>query len=231
MGQGGYTCHRFAEAIGEPVSIALRNPIPLEVDLDVVRHDDRWRLVDPADPERVIMEATRWHGDYAATTPVSVDQASAAREAFPMTAEDHPAPHCLSCGLGERSLRVHAGPLGDGRWATPVRIPEWSLVDGQVDYSLLWMAMDCSCGWYISNSSTERRQAVTVQFAVDTFAPIEPETDYALVSWHGDYEPGWDGRKRGAAAALFDGAGKRVASSRSFWVATDTTDTTKEKYR
>ncbi len=219
MGQGGHTCHEFVQAIGEPVTVALRSPIPLETDLDIVHRDEHWHLVDPSDPGTVILEATRWAPDYAATKPVSIDQAAAAREGFPMTAENHPAPHCLSCGLGERSLRVHAGPLADGRWATPLRLPEWSLVDGHVDMSLLWMAVDCSCGWYISQSQPAQARAVTVQFAVDVVAPIEPETDYALVSWHGDYSPDWDGRKRGAAAAVFDAAGNVVASSRSFWVA------------
>ena len=219
MGQGGYTCHQFVEAIGEPVTVALRSPIPLETDLDVVHTDGLWHLVDPADPATVILEATRWEPNYATTEPVSIDAAGEARENFLMAPEDHPAPHCLSCGTGDRSLRVHAGPLGDGRFATPLRIPEWSLIDGNVDVSLLWMAVDCSCGWYISNSSAAQARAVTVQFAVDVIAPIEPEKDYALVAWHGDYAPGWDGRKRGAAAVVFDDAGNLIARSRSFWVA------------
>lgn len=219
MGQGGFTCQQFAEAIGEPVTVALRSRIPLETDLDVVRHEDRWHLVNPSEPDTVILEATRWDADCASGDTVTIDDAAAARDAFPLTADAHPAPHCLSCGLQDRSLRVHAGPLGDGRWATPFRIPEWSLVDGAVDPSLLWMAMDCSCGWYISHSGPNRRQAVTVQFAVDVHEPIAPETDYALVAWNGDYDAGWDGRKRGAAAALFDSSGTQVASSRSFWVA------------
>ncbi len=219
MGQGGYTSQRFAEAIGEPVTVALRNPIPLEVDLDVVYHDDRWRLVNPSDPATVILEATRWEPSFAKTTAVSVDDAAAARKGFPLSVDDHPAPHCLSCGFGDRSLRVHAGPLGDGRWATPFRAPAWSAPDGAVDISLLWMAMDCSCGWYISHSSPDKRRSVTVQFAVQADTPIEPETDYALVAWNGDYAAGWDGRKRGAAAALFDADGACVAQSRSFWVA------------
>lgn len=219
MGQGGFTCQRFAEAIGEPVTVALRSRIPLETDLDVVRSDDRWHLIDPAEPTTIILEATRWNASYTSCDAVSIDDAGAAREAFPLAADAHPAPHCLSCGVHDRSLNVHAGPLGDGRWASPLRLPEWSLIDGEVDLSLVWMAMDCSCGWYISQSGADRRKAVTVQFAVDIHEPIAPETDYSLVAWNGDYDAGWDGRKRGAAAALFDAAGKQVASSRSFWVA------------
>ena len=43
MGQGGYGCFRFQEAIGEPVTVALRSPLPLEIDLVVTAPDDeRW---------------------------------------------------------------------------------------------------------------------------------------------------------------------------------------------
>lgn len=218
-GQGGYTSQRFAEAIGESVTVALRNPIPLETDLDIVYHEDSWRLVDPSDPATVILEATRWEPSFASTSPVTIDDAAAARQGFPLSIDDHPAPHCLSCGFGEHSLRVHAGSLGDGRWATPFRAPARSAPDGVFDMSLLWMAMDCSSAWYISHSSPDERQSVTVQFAVQAHRPIETETDYALVAWNGDYPPEWDGRKRGAAAALFDADGACVAQSRSFWVA------------
>lgn len=220
MGQGGFGCHQFHQAIGESVTTALRSPLPLETDLTVIEQEPgRWTLIDPAAPDVTILEATRWEPDYPETTPVTIDQADAARAAFPLTDADHPAPHCLSCGTGERSLRVHAGPLGDGRWASPFRLPEWSLIDGQVDESLVWMAIDCACGWFTSPTiEPGAGRGVTVQFAVEILEPIQPETDYAIVAWHGDHAPGWQGRKRGAAAALFDADGACVARSRSFWV-------------
>ena len=220
MGQGGYGCFRFQEAIGEPVTVALRSPLPLDTDLVVDQPDEgRWTLVDPAAPETVILEATRWEANYATTTPVSIDEAASAREAFPLTADNHPAPHCYSCGIGPDSLRVHAGPLGDGRWATPFRVPADRTIDGALDMSLAWMAVDCACGWFTAHSGDQNGgRGVTVQFAVDIVGTIEADTDYSLVAWHGDYAPDWEGRKRGAAAAMFDADGAVVAQSRSFWV-------------
>jgi hypothetical protein len=219
MGQGGYGCFRFQEAIGEPVTIALRSPLPLDADLVVSQPDeDRWTLVAAARPETVILEATRWDAHFVTTEPVSVEQAAHARAAFPLSDDEHPAPHCCSCGIGPDSLQVHAGPLGDGRWATPFRIPEHRLVDGAIDESLIWMAIDCACGWFTGHSGERPGSGVTVQFAVDVLAPVQPDTDYALVAWHGDYAPDWEGRKRGAAAMLFDEHGNAVAQSRSFWV-------------
>ena len=49
-GQGGWTAHRLATAIGEPVTVAIRRPIPLDIDMTVIAVDDGWHLVDPAQP-------------------------------------------------------------------------------------------------------------------------------------------------------------------------------------
>lgn len=187
---------------------------------------DGWTLIDPEAPEIPILEAARWAPAFPATAPVSVAEAEEARSAAGVDIANHPAPHCLSCGLGERSLRVHAGPVGDGRWATPFRIPDWASAErtdarsgygSSLDESFLWMALDCSCGWYISNSG-EERNAVTVQFAVEVHEPLRAETDYVIVAWSGDHPPEWDGRKRHAAATLFGNDGRVVAQSTSLWV-------------
>ncbi|MEM7095513.1 MAG: hypothetical protein AAF567_21100 [Actinomycetota bacterium] len=217
MGQGGYGCWLLAQQIDQPVTTALRSKLPLETELRVDQVvDDRWQLVDPTDDDRVLLEAASWAPDCPETAPVSVDEAEAARRLARIDLADHPAPHCVSCGLDEGSLRVHAGPLGDGRWATPLRLPVTA--DGGVDDSLLWMAVDCACGWYTSGTGDQGGRGVTVQFAVEQVAPIEPEVDYVLVAWNGDFVPDWDGRKRGAAAALFTADGSVVARSRSFWL-------------
>ena len=217
MGQGGWTCWEFERAIGEPVTISLRRAIPLDVDLHVVGTvDDGWALVDPASPDEAIMEARRWDPTFPTTDPITIAEAESAKNLHAV--HEHPAPHCLSCGVGERTLGVHAGPLPDGRWATPLRFPEWSLVDGEVDEGLVWMAIDCASGWYTSDSGSNPGRGLTVQFAVQIDGPLDPNGDYALVAWHGDHLPDWDGRKRGAAAALFDRDGVCVARSASYWV-------------
>lgn len=238
MGQGGYSCHLLQDSVrrlGGPASIttALRRPIPLDTDLVVrpatVRGGGQgWILAVPDELDQPILEASAWTPDVASTEPVTIEAAEAARARHAMDAADHPAPHCLSCGLGPESLRVHAGPLdeGDGpleegagvaRYATPLRIP----VDpstGEADESLVWMAIDCACGWFTSRSGASPGSGVTVQYAVEIVAPLEPETDYVLVAWHGDGPADWDGRKRTSAAVVFDAAGAVMARSRSLWV-------------
>jgi hypothetical protein len=61
---------------------------------------------------------------------------------------------------------------------------------------------------------------MTAQFAAEVNVPVEPGSTYALVAWSGAHDPEWDGRKRWAASAAFDAAGRCVARSTSFWVST-----------
>ena len=112
MGQGGFTCHQFVEAIGEPVTVALRSPIPLETGLDVVHLDDCWHLVDPSDPGTVILEATRWDVDYPSTNAVTIEEAAVAREAF-RTASAGALPRGMSSTVSAwPSMRTYAFPQG-----------------------------------------------------------------------------------------------------------------------
>jgi len=217
-GQGGWTAHRLAKAIDAPVTVAIKRPIPLEVDLAVATVDDGWHLVDPGEPDQPVLVATPWTPDYADTDPVSLADAADARTRFPLH-DDHPVPVCFSCGANADSMQVHSGPLKDGRWATDWTVPEWAIdADGPVDEGALWAAIDCAQAWYAGNAGG-RRHAVTVQLAVEVIAPLEAGARYSLVAWNGTYPEPWDGRKRGAGGAVFANDGSCVARSSSFWIA------------
>ena len=231
QGQGGWTAHRLATTIGQPATVAIRAPIPLDTDMSIQHGADAhtWQLTDP--DGGTILEATRWEPDYPDTAPVSVADAARARERFMFDEAIHPVPVCFSCGLEPDSMRVHAGPLGDGRFATDWTVPAWashsdnpdrsSSPDRSVDEGCLWAALDCTAALFVSCDGGIRR-SVTAQLAVDVIHPLLPGATYALVAWAGDWpHPGWDGRKRAAASAAFDEDGRCVARSRSFWIALD----------
>lgn len=216
-GQGGWSAHRLARSIDEPVTVAIKRPIPLETELAVVPVADDWHLLNPDEPEEPILIATPWDPDFATTTAVPLADAAEARTRFP-SHDDHPVPFCFSCGTSSDSMHVQSGSLGDGRWSSDWTVPAWAAGnDGVVDEGVLWAAIDCAQAWYVSNEG-KRRPSVTVQLAVDVLAPLEPGATYALVSWHGTYSPEWDGRKRGAGGAVFTGDGTCVARSSSFWI-------------
>ena len=221
-GQGGWTAHRFTAGIDMPVTTAMRAPVPLETDLSIVQVDGEWRLIDPTASDPVtIMVARPWDPDFADTEPVAVHDAVAARTRFSELVADHPVPYCFSCGTQHDSMNVHAGPLGDGRFATDWSPPPWAVSDsGIVDVGTLWAAIDCAAAWYAAYSR-EPKSPVTAQFAVEVIGPIEPDVTYSLVSWSGNHPDEWDGRKRHAASAAFSPDGTCVARSVSLWIAID----------
>jgi len=97
-------------------------------------------------------------------------------------------------------------------------VPDWAVGDdGHVDSGGLWAALDCCAAWWVG-WSREPRTALTVQYAVEELAPLEPGATYALVGWAGDNTTEWDGRKRHGASAAFDTHGNCVARSTSIWV-------------
>lgn len=217
-GQGGWTAHRFATAIAEPVTVAIKRPIPLEVDLATVQVENAWHLVDPSEPRQPVLVATKLDSDFASTDSVSLADAAEARTRFPSHG-DHPVPVCFSCGSNSDSMQVHSGPLADDRWATDWTVPDWAVNEvGVVDEGVLWAAIDCAQAWYVGNAGG-RRPSVTVQLAVEVIAPLEAGASYSLVAWKGTYPSDWDGRKRGAGGAVFADDGTCVARSNSFWIA------------
>lgn len=219
-GQGGWTTARLVDIIGQPATVGIRAPIPLDTDLQVIESTEVWQLVDPTtEPPTIIMEAARWEPDFASTEAITVNQAKEARSRFPATAEDHPVPHCFSCGIQHDSMNVHAGPLGDGRWASDWTAPDWAIgKDGSVDGAVLWAALDCTAAWFVGYEGGSR-PAFTVQYAVEVSQAVKPGETYALVAWG---QQGWDGRKRWGASAAFTSNGICIARSRSFWVAAET---------
>jgi hypothetical protein len=231
-GQGGWTAHRFIERVAErtdePLTVAIAATIPLDTDLHVIESDDltdetrQWELVAP--DGTAIMIASTWEPAFSDTSPVTIEEARAARHRFLETVDEHPVPSCFSCGQLPDSMGVHAGPLdpslGD-RFATDWTVPDWAVRDdGNVDPGVLWAAIDCCAAWWVGWSRS-RRVALTVQYAVEQRHPLEPGATYALVGWSGDHDPEWDGRKRHAASAAFDADGRCVARSASFWVSID----------
>lgn len=217
-GQGGFSAHRFAAALGEPVAIDLRAPIPLEAPLAVVSTAEGWEL---RHGEATIMRAApRPAGGLPETEPVAIAEAAAAMAGFPGTGAEHEAAGCFSCGLGERTMQVWPGLLADGtgrtatRWTPPVWVDDG---DGRVSDAMAWTALDCVQGFFVNFGAGPRRNSVTVRFEAEVYRPVTVGVDYAIVGFDGRGQ-GWDGRKRMAAANIFDAEGRLVASAASLWV-------------
>ncbi len=223
IGQGGWTSARFEAIVGSPVTISLRSPIPLEVDLVVVSIDESvWQLgIEESGEWRVIMEGRPAPRQFATTPPVSIESATQARSRFRGYESEHPAPLCFSCGIHPESMCVHNGPLldGTGRYATDWTPPAWvGDANAVVEAPTIWAVLDCSSGFYIGQDD-DRPAGVTVQYEVEVLGDVHAERPHVVVAWNGVHPDHWDGRKRGAGSCIFDAAGTLLAQSSSFWVA------------
>ena len=128
---GGVTAGRLAAYVGAAaVEVTLRRPPPLDVDLRVDAAGGSARLLDG---DVLVAEAVPSAVEVDAGPPVGLDQAAAT--VFPGR-DRHPFPTCYVCGTARADgLRVHPGPLGDGRvagvWtpATEDPVPVWAALD------------------------------------------------------------------------------------------------------
>jgi hypothetical protein len=213
---GGYTCGLVAGLLGaDVVEVSLRAPPPLERELAVTRTDERLEL---RHGDELVAEAAGGELALDAPEPISPDEARAVSEAgLEVWAAHHPFPTCVVCGP-ERSpgdgLRVFPGPLGDGRFAAEWT-PDESLGDGngRVRAECVWAGLDCPTSAPVANFS-ERPPVVLARLTARIEHPVATGESHAIVSW----PLATDGRKRHAAAALFDADGRMLAAAGALWI-------------
>ena len=217
-GNGGYSCGVLAGLVDAPaVEVTLRAPPPLERDLGIQERDGATVALDG---ETVIAEARPTELALEAPEPVSMSEAieADARSSY-RDAEGHWFDTCFVCGPSRTEgdgLRMFPGALPDGlRYATRLR-PDASLAgaDGVVRPEVVWAALDCPTSAPIADWDDRRPPSVLARLAVRIDSPLYAGREYVAVSW----PLGEDGRKRSAAAALFDPAGRALAVSRALWI-------------
>jgi hypothetical protein len=213
---GGYTCGLLAGLLGAEVAeVSLRAPPPLERPLTVIREGERVELLDAGE---LVAEAAPAELSVGAPDGVSPDEARAASEAGqePWTAH-HPFPTCVVCGPARDpgdGMRVFPGALGDGRFAA-VWTPDESLGDGEgrVRAECVWAALDCPTSAPVANFALGPA-VVLARLSARVEQPVTVGEPHAIVSW----PLALDGRKRHAAAALFDSRGRVLCASQALWI-------------
>jgi hypothetical protein len=213
---GGYTCGVVAGLLGAEVAeVSLRAPPPLECPLAVARTDER---VEVRDGDELVAEAAFAELQLDAPDPLPPQEARAVSEAGRESwAAHHPFPTCVVCGPERDAgdgLRVFPGPLGDGRFAA-VWTPDDSVGDGagHVRPECVWAGLDCPTSAPVANFA-EGAPVVLARLTARIDHPVAIGEPHAIVSW----PLGVDGRKRHAAAALFDADGRMLAESRALWI-------------
>jgi hypothetical protein len=213
---GGYTCGLVAGLVGgEDVTVSLRRPPPLGKPLRVLRDGDQVELRDgearvaEGGPAELLLDVPE------AISPEEAATASAAGRHH--WCDHHPFPTCFTCGpqreLGD-GLRLFPGPLGEGMFAADWR-PDESLDDGSghVRPEYVWAALDCPTSAPVANFATGPAM-VLARLTARLAGMVRVGEDHAILAW----PLAASGRKRTAACALFDSAGRLLCASQALWI-------------
>jgi hypothetical protein len=217
-GNGGYTCGRLAQRVAaEEVEVTLRSPPPLERPLALGVEGDRVEL---RDGEQLVAEARPAELRLEVPEPVPVEELERAEAGgHEHWTANHPFPTCFVCGP-ERApgdgLRIFPLelPSGDGRFGARWR-PHESLAaaDGSVRPEYVWAALDCPTSAPVANFDTGPPM-VLARMTARLGCSVRPGEQHSILSW----PLARDGRKREAAAALYDSDGRMLCLSKALWI-------------
>ncbi|HET7855054.1 MAG TPA: hypothetical protein VFL41_01210 [Gaiellaceae bacterium] len=201
---GGYTCGLVAGFLGGRAEVTLRRPPPLGRPLVVEREGGR---VVVRDGEAVVAEAVPAEVELDIPEPPSYEDAVRASARYPGL-EEHAFPTCFVCGPERErgdGLRIFAGPLEDGRFASP-----WAPTE--VGEPIVWAALDCPGA--IAVGFPDRGETLLGRLAVRIDELPEVGEQCVVVAW----PLGEDGRKLYAGTALYGEGGRRLARARATWI-------------
>ena len=201
---GGYACGRLAAFLdAEEIEVTLRLPPPLDRPLAVEREDGRAVLLDG---DALVAEARAAPVEVEPPTPVSVDDAAAARvrhvrDWSPDFGE------CYVCGVRDDGLEVRVGPVA-GR--EPLHAAPVALLEAGSEF--VWAVVDCPGAYAVGAEG--RGDIVLGRMTARVDRVPEAGEDLVVTAW----PLGEDGRKLYAGTALFTPGGELLALARQTWI-------------
>lgn len=215
MGNGGYAAGLFARGVGQPVTVRLLQPIPLDTELSIhTRDEGSWSL----EHDGVAFASARTAQPGPALALPTPPSPSAAADCAARYVRDHKSPYarCFVCGAEREprdGLAIFAGAVeGSDLVAAPwTPAEEWADDHGRVRSELIWAALDCP-GYFAAFA--DRRPALLGELSVREQLPVLAGEEYIVVGWPLERS----GRKRRAATALFDRAGALHAVGEAIWI-------------
>lgn len=215
-GNGGYVAGLIAaemrkSGVNGPVEVSLRAPPPLETPLDLHFAEGACEC---RHGKSVVVTAKHADALPGVPAPPSFEIAGKGRDHFPPV-EDHAFPGCFVCGPArtQDGLCIFTGrPHGfDG--VTDVWTPDADYADeaGLVREEVLWAALDCPGAFAVG---FRERPMVLGRIKGQVARRPEAGTPLIVAAWH-LYD---DGRKHGAASALFTPDGELLAQTEQLWI-------------
>lgn len=231
-GNGGYVAGVVGTALsavapaGTVPQVTLRQPPPLEVDLELLVDGQQAQLLrldgsgagQGQGAELMTVGAVPVPADQladAAVDPVSPEVARAAESSYPGF-DTHPFPGCFVCGpANPGGLQLRPGVVPGDRTACTWQ-PAADLVgaDGLVDPVFLWAALDCPGAWTFSMASRP-----SVLGRLTACVDARPPAGEECVVMGGFLAE--DGRKTHTATTVYDADGRVLARARQTWLTVD----------
>jgi hypothetical protein len=233
-GNGGWTAGSLAATLPHPadrcrswptITVALRQPPPLDVELPVADEDGTHVASYGGRP---VAQARLADRDPEPVEPVGADEARAAEASYPGL-RSHPFPTCFACGTEREEgdgLRIFPGevtPQGEAVRAAATWTPHPSLAEDWHEYRddvrhaslpVTWAALDCVGAW--AGDMSDRAMVLgTMTARIDTL-PVIGEEHVVVGAARGQ-----EGRKTFTAATLYDADGRIVACAEHVWITVD----------
>jgi hypothetical protein len=213
-GNGGYTCGRIARNLRGTVSVRLKAPPPLNVEVRLESEAGAARLFHGS---ALIGEARCIEAELPSKAPPTYEAAEVATRSY-LGFKKHSFPGCFVCGpeRAERDgLRIFPGSLADRSILAAPWIPDESLKDehGFVAAEFLWAALDCPSGFAVF-PLPHGVAIVLGELSASITGTVKPGERCVTTAW----PLGADGRKRFAASAVHSEAGELIAAARAVWI-------------
>lgn len=208
---GGISAGLAASHIDGPAEVSLRAPPPLDMAMEVVPTGDGYEVRHGDQLVMTAQPAARLAPPPAAP---SFETAQTGPDSFPPV-ETHAFPRCYVCGpeRTDDGLCLFTGKPNGYDGVTDVWTPDESLAgeDGLVRPEILWAALDCPGAFAIG---FQDNPMVLARITAQVHARPAPGDDLIVAGWS-LYD---DGRKHGAATALFTRDGQLLAQSEQLWI-------------
>jgi hypothetical protein len=210
-GNGGWTSGHLAQLVGPDaaVTVRLRTPPPLDVELDVARADDG--TVEIWDGRTLVASAISAEplDESGLPAPVSFAEAQAAGESYEGLVS-HPFPTCFACGTDRDPADALCLRTGLLPGSESLRAAAWTPAASTPE--LVWAALDCPGAWA---SGIAGREMVLGTMTARVHALPAVGEPHVVLAW----PRGHAGRKSLSGTALYDGAGRLLAQAEAIWVA------------
>ncbi|NKI27970.1 hypothetical protein HCG49_15520 [Arenibacter sp. 6A1] len=213
-GNGGYVCGLLSNYVDYTAEVTLRQPPPLNTEMDVVVEENELRLMLS---NETIASVTSGTIDFEAPQAPDFHMAVEASKNY-LGFKDHPYPYCFVCGPNRNSpdaLCIFPGKSSNDSIIAAPWEPDKLLADtdGNVKNEFVWAALDCPGGIVVLEESKMillGRMTAKIKFK------IQVGEKCVVIGWLKRQE----GRKLYSGTAIYTESKGLCAVANAIWIDT-----------